>query len=99
MFLLSALSAESKKETNPLRSLRLSGDYILSNYNTIPNLRIRVLRLMTFREMEQKISLLRIFKAGFGKFVVDGNGILSVKAGKTEIFPGDVRRLYQVIDI
>ncbi len=43
MFLLSALSAESKKETNPLRSLRLSGDYKLSNYNTIPYLRIRVL--------------------------------------------------------
>ena len=44
MFLLSALSAESKKETNSLRSLRLSGDYKLSNYNTIPYLRIRVLR-------------------------------------------------------
>ena len=43
MFLLSALSAESKKETNSLRSLRLSGDYKLSNYNTIPYLRIRVL--------------------------------------------------------
>ena len=44
MFLFSALSAESKKETNSLRSLRLSGDYKLSNYNTIPYLRIRVLR-------------------------------------------------------
>ncbi len=55
MFLLSALpalwnakliplgSAESKKETNSLRPLRLSGDYKLSNYNTIPYLRIRVL--------------------------------------------------------
>jgi hypothetical protein len=31
MFLLSALSAESKKETNSLRTLRLSGDYKLSN--------------------------------------------------------------------
>jgi hypothetical protein len=40
-----------------------------------------------------------IFKAVFGKFVVDGNGVVSVKAGKTEIFPGDFRRLYQVIDI
>ena len=29
MFLLSALSAESKKETNPLRPLRLCGDYII----------------------------------------------------------------------
>ena len=45
MFLLSALSAESKKETNSLRSLRLSGDYQLSNYNTIPYLRVRVLSL------------------------------------------------------
>jgi hypothetical protein len=45
MFLLSALSAESKKETNPLRSLRLSGDYKLSNYNTIPYLRIHVLSI------------------------------------------------------
>jgi len=44
MFLLSALSAESKKETNSLRPLRLSGDYKLSNYNMIPYLRIRVLR-------------------------------------------------------
>ena len=44
MFLLSALSAVSKKETNSLRPLRLSGDYKLSNYNTIPYLRIRVLR-------------------------------------------------------
>jgi len=37
MFLLSALSAESKKETNSLRSLRLSGDYQLSNllYDTV----------------------------------------------------------------
>ena len=43
MFLLSALSAESKKETNSLRSLRLCGDYKLSNYNTIPYLRIHVL--------------------------------------------------------
>jgi hypothetical protein len=43
--------------------------------------------------------LLGIFKAVFGKFVVDGNGVLSVKAGKTEIFPGDFRRLYKVIDI
>jgi len=42
MFLLSALSAESKKETNFLRSLRLCGDYKLSNYNTIPYLRTRV---------------------------------------------------------
>ena len=45
MFLLSALSAESKKETNSLRPLRLSGDFKLSNYNTIPYLRMRVLRL------------------------------------------------------
>ena len=44
MFLLSALSAESKKETNSLRPLRLCGDYKLSNYNTIPYLRIRVLK-------------------------------------------------------
>ncbi len=44
MFLLSALSAESKKETNSLRTLRLSGDYQLSNYNTIPYFRIRALR-------------------------------------------------------
>ena len=44
MFLLSALSAESKKETNSLRPLRLCGDYELSNHNTIPYLRIRVLR-------------------------------------------------------
>ena len=43
MFLLSALSAESKKETNSLRPLRLCGDYKLSNNNTIPYLRIRVL--------------------------------------------------------
>ena len=43
MFLLSVLSAESKKETNSLRSLRLSGDYKLSNDNTILYLRIRVL--------------------------------------------------------
>jgi hypothetical protein len=43
MFLLSALSAESKKETNSLRPLRLSGDYKLFNDNTIPYLRIRVL--------------------------------------------------------
>jgi hypothetical protein len=38
-------SAESKKETNTLRPLRLSGDYKLANYNTIPYLRIRVLSL------------------------------------------------------
>ena len=44
MFLLSAFSAESKKEKNSLRTLRLCGDYKLSNYNTIPYLRIRVLR-------------------------------------------------------
>jgi len=37
-------SAESKKETNSLRPLRLSGDFKLSNYNTIPYLRIHVLR-------------------------------------------------------
>ena len=43
MFLLSAFSAESKKEKNSLRTLRLCGDYKLSNYNTIPYLRIRVL--------------------------------------------------------
>ena len=36
-------SAESKKETNSLRPLRLSGDFKLSNYNTIPYLRIHVL--------------------------------------------------------
>ena len=35
MFLLSALTAESKKETNSLRPQRLSGDYKLSNYNYI----------------------------------------------------------------
>ena len=56
MFLLSALpalwnakpiplgSAESKKETNSLRPPSLSGDYKLSNSNTILYLRIRVLR-------------------------------------------------------
>ena len=43
MFLLSDLSAESKKEINSLRSPRLGGDYKLSNYNTIPYLRIHVL--------------------------------------------------------
>jgi len=42
MFLLSALSAESKKETNSLLSLRLCSDYKLSNYNMIPYLRIRL---------------------------------------------------------
>ena len=42
MFLLSAPSAESKK-TNSLRPLRLSGDFKLSNSNTILYLRIRVL--------------------------------------------------------
>ena len=36
-------SAESKKETNSLRPLRLSGDFKLSNYNMILYLRIRVL--------------------------------------------------------
>ena len=57
MFLLSAVPAlwnakpiplglaESKKETNSLRSLRLSGGHKLSNYNTIPYLRIYVLSL------------------------------------------------------
>ena len=48
MFLLSDLSAESKKEINSLRSLRLSGDYKLCNYNTIPYLRIRVLHDIDF---------------------------------------------------
>ena len=47
MFLLSALSAESKKETNSLRPLRLCGDYKLSNYNTIPYLWIHVLSIPT----------------------------------------------------
>ena len=63
---------------------------------------MRVYTLSVLRSagvMEQIISLLRFFKAVFGKFVVDGNGVLSVKAGKTEIFPGDFRRLYKVIDI
>ena len=55
--------------------------------------------LFELREMQQKMSFLRIFKAVFGKFIVDGNGVVPVKAGKTEIFPGDFRRLYQVIDI
>jgi hypothetical protein len=36
-------SAESKKVTNFLRSLRLIGDFKLSNYNTIPYLKIYVL--------------------------------------------------------
>ena len=36
-------SAESKKEAISLRPLRLSGDFKLSNYNTIPYLRIRAL--------------------------------------------------------
>ena len=48
MFLLSTLSAESKKETNSLRSLRLSGNYKLSNYNTIPYLKIHVLRVLQY---------------------------------------------------
>jgi hypothetical protein len=41
--LLSALSAESKKESNPLRSLFLCGDYKSSNCNRIAYLRIRVM--------------------------------------------------------
>ena len=45
MFLLSALSAESKK-TISLRPLRLCGDYKLSNFNTLPYLRIYVLSLL-----------------------------------------------------
>jgi len=43
IFLFSVLSAENKKGTNSLRTLRLCGDYKLSNYNTIPYLKIRVL--------------------------------------------------------
>jgi hypothetical protein len=45
------------------------------------------------------LSGLVIFEAGFGKFGVDGNGILSVKAGKTEIFLGNFRCFYQVVNI
>jgi hypothetical protein len=54
MFLLSALSAESKKETNSLRPPRLSGDYKLSNYNTMPYLRIRVLSGSIEKVLPQK---------------------------------------------
>ncbi len=45
VFAFRPLSGKQKK-TNSLRSLRLSGDYKLSNYNTIPYLRIRVLRVL-----------------------------------------------------
>ncbi len=41
MFLLSVLSTESKNETNSLRSLRLSGDYKLSN-KPVPSTRYQV---------------------------------------------------------
>ena len=58
MFLLSALSAESKKETNSLRSLRLSGDFKLSNYNTIQYLRIRV--LSSFDRIDTTFLLMRL---------------------------------------
>jgi len=36
-------SAESKKQTNSLQRLQLSGDFKLSNYNTIAYLRMHVL--------------------------------------------------------
>ena len=67
MFLLSALpalwnaepiplgSAESKKETNSLRPLRLCGDHKLSNYNTILYLRICALRFN--QTVQQKVSV------------------------------------------
>jgi hypothetical protein len=62
MFLLSGLSAESKKETNSLRPLRLSGDFKLSNYNTIPYLRMRVLRQNGLRRVNDDRSAIRAQK-------------------------------------
>ena len=57
MFLLSAFSAESKKETNSLWPLRLSGDYKLSNYNTMPYLRIRIQRHERSKKKKLKHSI------------------------------------------